>query len=54
MRIEDCHCERYTRDLLYSDDFLRDGIMLTPREYHSEESPSRYIDEGTKTESVHF
>jgi len=38
MRIEDCHSERYTRDLFYFDVFLRDGITLTDEDLHSEES----------------
>jgi len=28
MRVEYCHSERYTRDLLNFDIFLRDGIIL--------------------------
>lgn len=29
MRSEFCHSERITKDILYSDYFLKDGIMLT-------------------------
>jgi len=38
MRIEDCYSERFTKDQLYSDYFLKNGILLTSEDSHSEES----------------
>ncbi len=36
--LRNCHSERITKDLLCSNDFLKDGIFLIYRDLHSEES----------------
>jgi len=41
-------------ELLCFDDFLKDGIMLTDEDSHSEESASYSIEEGIKMKSAHF
>jgi len=48
MEIEDCHSKRYMRDLLDSDVSSGDGIILTDKILHGEESPSDFIEEAVR------